>query len=194
MLFLASRSPRRRKILKEIGIAFRSVPTTYKEEGIQKNLPSRLVIQHATGKAHGAKFPRRKGLVLAADTLVYCHGHVFGKPRTMKEAFQMIRKLSGQSHFVYTGIALLNPKTGVTLTGYAKTKVTFKKMDKGDIQRYLGQIHPLDKAGSYAVQKGAKIVKEIKGSYSNVLGLPKELLLAMLRDARRRIQVRSYSR
>ncbi len=93
----------------------------------------------------------------------------------------MLSFLSGRPHYVYTGIALISLKTQRTLTGYVKTKVFFKKLMPRDIENYLGSINPLDKAGSYAVQEGKKIVQRIEGPYSNVIGLPVELLLKMLK-------------
>ena len=97
----------------------------------------------------------------------------------------MLRLISGKSHFVYSGIALLDLKTGRLITGCEKTKVTVQKLSEPQILEYIRRVHPYDKAGAYGIQAKPKIVKKIKGSYTNVVGLPVELLLRMLKVLKR---------
>ncbi len=137
---------------------------------------------HALGKAHKAVVSGKTGIILGADTIVYCRKRVFGKPKNMRQAFSMLTNLSGRWHRVYTGVALRNLENGRLVCSYAKTRVLFKKLTPQDIRDYLGSIHPLDKAGAYAIQEDRPIVRKLVGSYSNVIGLPVELLSAMLRE------------
>ena len=181
-LYLASRSPRRRSILRRMGIAFRVIPSRYREPASVKDSPSRLVVRYATRKARQAVIPRKKAWVLGADTIVYCRQRVLGKPRTRQEAFAALKFLSGRTHWVYTGVALYSPTDGRIHSGYAKTRVDFRRLSGRDIANYLKRINPFDKVGSYAIQVGQKIVREIEGSYTNVMGLPCELVSSMLRQ------------
>ena len=179
-LWLASQSPRRRELLRKRRIPFRVVASRYEERTARNVSPARLVKQHALGKAKGA-WKTQSGVVLGADTVVYCRGRILGKPKSRKEAVRMLRLLSGRAHSVYTGLALFSPETGKTLVRHAKTIVLFKPLTKEDINRYLERIHPYDKAGSYAIQTGS-IVRALRGSYTNVVGLPMELLSTMLKQ------------
>ena len=179
-IYLASQSPRRRQILREMGIRFRVIPSTYREEACQGLSPARLVVKHAVGKVRKAKAPEKGVPILGADTIVYCRRKIFGKPKTRQEAHQMIRALSGRTHFVYTGGALWDPERKKIFSGYAKTTVFFKKLSGRQIRSYLRRVNPLDKAGSYAAQERSRVVRILKGSYSNVVGLPKELVARLL--------------
>ncbi len=181
-VYLASRSPRRREILREMGIAFKLVPSRYIEAPKRGLSASKLVLKHAIGKVRLAVIPTRKGIVLGADTVICCSNRILGKPQTMREAIRMLTLLSGRAHIVYTGVALFNLETGKLLAGFSKTKVYFNKLTRDAILNYLKKIHPFDKAGSYAIQQGNKIVRKVEGSYSNVLGLPKELISIFLRE------------
>ena len=189
-LYLASASPRRREILKKAGIRFKRVFSSYQEKAIPHLGPSRLVIFHARQKALHAKAPA-SGLVLAADTIVCCRGKIFGKPKDKREAFERLWFLSGRAHFVYTGIALLDLKTGRMKLAYEKTKVFIRRLSRPEIEKYFMKVNPLDKAGAYAIQMKPKIVEQIKGSYSNVVGLPLEKLKKILQTAGFRPQARS---
>jgi septum formation protein len=165
-----------------MGIAFRVIPSLYKEGRENRGAPSRLVMKHALGKARGARIPDRTHYVLAADTVVYCRGLILGKPRTKAEAVAMLSKLSGRVHYVYTGVALGHPLSGKYCVDYVKTQVRFRKLSRDEILSYLKRIHPFDKAGSYAIQEGADMVESVKGSYTNVLGLPEEWLMKKIRN------------
>ena len=179
-LYLASASPRRKEILKRMGIRFRQIPSSYREKPMPGMPPSKLVLEHARGKALKA-VGVGKGFVLAADTIVYCQGCVFGKPRNLQEAQQMLSGLAGRSHDVYTGVVLRNVETGTMKMAFEKTRVKIKRLDSNEILNYLRRVNPLDKAGAYAIQMRPKIVEKIRGSYSNVMGLPVEKVRNLLK-------------
>ncbi len=188
-IFLASQSPRRSEILRSMHVSFETAASGYEEAHHLKanERPSSLVRRHAKGKALHAKLPHikstRQELVLGADTIVYFQGRILGKPRSYREAEKTLMGMSGKSHTVYTGIALLDRKSCRLFSAYEKTRVTFHSWDQGQIKRYVKDIHALDKAGSYAIQMEPCIVKKIQGSRSNVIGLPKELLSRVIRKA-----------
>jgi septum formation protein len=182
MIYLASQSPRRKEILRKLGIPFRVAESSYREKKIPGAPPEELVLKHALGKAVQARVLNKKRWVLGADTIVYCERKILGKPKSMKDAFRMIQMLSGKSHEVYTGIVLLQASSGKIYSGLAVTKVFFKKLKAENIHEYFQTMNPLDKAGAYAIQEGMVIVKKIEGSYTNVVGLPAELLTLMLKN------------
>lgn len=181
-LYLASRSSRRQELLTRMKIPFKAVPSRYRERWCRKTAPEILCVRHAIGKARKAVLPRSARFVLGGDTIVWHHGRGLGKPRTKAEALRMLRGLSGKRHAVYTGLAILDRKTGGVLTGCAKTDVWMRPVGAAWLETYVARIHPFDKAGSYAIQAPLKIVRKIRGSYSNVVGLPKELLRKMLKE------------
>ncbi len=182
VIYLASQSPRRREILKEMRVPFRVVPSVYEEKIVSNMSPDQLAMWHAASKARYAQAPKQARFVLGADTIVVMDEHILGKPESMEHARRMLGLLSGKAHFVLTAISIFDHKTHSILTGCAVTKVFFKKLSGKDISNYLAKVNPLDKAGAYAIQEGPKIVKKIEGSYSNVVGLPKELLRELLKD------------
>ncbi len=162
-------------------IPFRQVKSLYREEKIPGLSPEELALRHAVGKAKRALAPR-KGLVLGADTIVWrCH-RIFGKPKNHREAFQMLKTLSGKTHWVYTGAALWDQRTKRIATGVAKTKVVFHKFSDAEILDYMKRVHSFDKAGAYAIQENPRIVRRISGSHSNVMGLPRKLVRKMLKE------------
>lgn len=186
MLYLASASPRRKEILKKLKNPFRVVRSRYRERQISGVPAAHLVVLHAAGKACQAVVRARTGWVLGADTLVELDGQIFGKPRGRRDAIRMLKMLSGRRHYVYTGIALVNLKTGLTLTGCEKTSVTFRRLDDFEVRRYISSARPLDKAGAYAIQDGRKmLMRAIRGSYTNVMGLPVELLRKQLKKIKK---------
>jgi len=181
-IVLASGSPRRCELLKMIGLEFEVVPAETERE-IDANLPiDRAVIDVALGK--GREVSEKVGsdvLVLSADTVVVCDDEVFGKPKDADDAFEMLRKLSGRTHQVYTGVALL--RSGSEDTFCERTDVTFRAMTVSEISDYIATGEPMDKAGAYAVQGiGAVFVERINGDFFNVVGLPLCKLYAALRN------------
>lgn len=181
MIYLASTSPRRRTLLRTMNVPFRVVPTRYREFPGRPASPSSLAMRHALGKALCAVVCRNEGLVLGVDTLIYFRKRIFGKPQTRAHAFRMLKSFSGRSHHVYSGIAIVDLKTSRTSVRWTKTRVTFNRLDTKTISRYLARVHPLDKAGGYAIQHGKELIRDIRGSYTNVMGLPVELLRREMR-------------
>ena len=181
-LFLASRSPRRRELLKRAGYSFKIVASSYVEKVDAWRTPSGNAMNMARGKTECARVRANAGCVLGADTFIYFHGRIMGKPKNMRDACRILRLLSGKAHYVYTGLALRSLATGKVRTSYAKSKVVFKKLSGDVIEEYIQKNRPLDKAGAYAIQEdGRKLIQAIYGSRSNVIGLPMELLKSELR-------------
>lgn len=180
MLYLASASPRRAQLLKEAGIPFKILKSSYPEKPFPRMTPSTLVKKHALGKALAVCQRVQEGEILAADTLVYFKGKMIGKPKNFHKSFETLHLLQGKWHTVYTGVAYFRIKKSRIvrrLVFVEKTRVLLEKMDTRQIQSYFRRVNPLDKAGSYAIQaKGKTIVKAIKGSLSNAVGLPIERL------------------
>lgn len=179
-VYLASKSARRRELLREYGIRFRLVNSDFKEKTFTRD-PKRTVKFNAIGKAKNAKVNSKKGIVIGADTLVSLSGTLFGKPRNKTHAIKMLKKLSGTTHQVYTGIALLDLKANKMRTAVIRSDVSMREFSNSKIKAYFSKVNPLDKAGAYAIQEhGDHLIKKIKGSYSNVVGLPMEKLLKIL--------------
>lgn len=181
-LVLASASPRRSILLRELGIEFqvlRSDATELHNEQLTAREISQLNA-HRKARAVAKKNPDK--LVLAADTLVYLDHKLFGKPADLAEARRMLERLQGRTHQVVTGVCLLYLRGHREKLFAETTNVTFRDLTPEHIHRYLSSIDPLDKAGAYAIQEGGEsIVREISGSYSNVVGLPLERLEQELR-------------
>lgn len=171
-LVLASGSPRRRKILAEHGVAFSVVKTDAEEISIPLE-PERTVVENAAAKLAAAR--RQVGdvaAVLAADTIVWFDGRIFGKPRDLAEAADFLRTLGGQTHVVFTGVAFA-PAGGEVRTVCVRSGVTLKKLDETTIAEYLARENPVDRAGAYDIDaSGDLIVDSYAGSYENVMGLP----------------------
>ena len=179
-LYLASTSPRRRVILKKAGFKFRCLNPPYHEKAIPHLSPSALVKLHALEKAKSVAHRVKKGLMIGADTIVYFKGEVIGKPKDKKDAFQILNRLQGRQHTVYTGVALLwvrEKKIIRRKVFHETTKVWIKAMNRKEIARYFRKINPLDKAGAYAIQSSAfNIADHAEGFLSNAAGLPAERL------------------
>ena len=178
-VILASSSPRRANLLRGLGIQFSVVPSDANEVHNEQLTATEISQLNAYRKARAVakKFP--DALVLGADTLVYLDTTLFGKPANVDDACRMLSQLQGQKHQVVTGVCLLHLR-GHRQTIFAEsTEVKFRPLDIQQIRDYLARINPLDKAGAYAIQEhGDKIVENISGSFSNVVGLPLERLQA----------------
>ncbi len=185
MIYLASRSPRRKAILKSLGLSFRVLVPNYKEKKYTTLSPALLVKRHALAKALSVAGKISSGVVIGADTVVVCRGKIFGKPRDRKAAFGMLTTLQGRPHAVYTGVALVavfSSRVRKKIVFAEKTRVTLKKMSPKEIADYFTKVNPLDKAGAYAAQsKRHGIVEAVRGSYSNVVGLPVEKFCVKLK-------------
>lgn len=176
-LILASASPRRAELLRQLGIEFKVVPSTVPEIHHDELTAQEVCQINAYRKARSVakRFPDT--LVLAADTLVYQDTVLFGKPTSLEEAYEMLGELQGRTHNVVTAICLLHLREHRQKIFSENTAVTFRPLDAVKIRRYLTRVNPLDKAGAYAIQEeGDLIVEKIAGSYTNVVGLPLERL------------------
>jgi septum formation protein len=177
-LVLASRSPQRRAILEQLGVDFTVVPTDVEEE--TSGEPRQLVVENAVRKARAAEGER----VLGVDTDVVLDGHVFGKPRDEDEAETLLRRLSGRTHEVWSGIALRS--NDAERTASALTRVRFRRLEEPDLRWYLRSGEWRDRAGGYAIQgRGAALVEAIDGDFWNVVGLPLAELLRLAPDLAR---------
>ncbi|MDA8328299.1 MAG: Maf family protein [Betaproteobacteria bacterium] len=175
-IYLASRSPRRRELLDQIGVAHDVLNTDIDESALPGETPSSYVLRIATAKAYtGWQAMLTLGLprlpVLAADTCVTLDGEIFGKPGNPQVASAMLRRLSGRSHQVLTAIALYTGSH--CFSAVSTSTVSFRSLDENDIAHYIASGEPLDKAGSYAIQGlAAQFICHLDGSYSGVMGLP----------------------
>jgi septum formation protein len=179
-IILASASPRRAELLKKVLTDFKVVPGGFDESKLDRSDPVTFAKKASYEKARDVASRNFDALVIGADTVVAHKGKIYGKPKDLKEAKTMLKKLSGVTHQVITAVTLF--RQGRSVTGYAETEVTFNPLSEKDIDDYLKDKHVLDKAGSYAIQEiGEKFVKKIKGDRDNVVGLPVDLLKEMLR-------------
>jgi septum formation protein len=171
-LVLASRSPRRRRLLKQIGLPFRSLPSHVEENQILGEPPGKAVLL-AEEKAKAVYPKSKKRWILGADTMVVMGERILGKPIDHEEAHFMLSLLSGKEHEVITGFCLLNPSGERAHSEAINTLVRMKRLDEKEINAYVATGEPFGKAGSYAIQGvGAFLVESISGSYTNVVGLP----------------------
>jgi septum formation protein len=172
-IILASESTRRVDMLRTLGISFSIIPPNIDERRKKDELPKDFVLRVSYEKAHkiGNLFPDK--WVIGADTVVVLKGKILGKPKNDSDAFNMLKMLSGKWHRVITGYCVLNISRNITYRDAVETRVYVRGLSDDEIKRYIKTSEPFDKAGSYAVQgKGGYMVKEIKGSYANVVGLP----------------------
>jgi septum formation protein len=190
-LILASSSPRRQELLREIGIPFQIHAANINEDQMSGELPIDYALRLAREKAEAvaAKYPQ--SYVLGADTIVVLSGEVLGKPTDHADAARMLRLLSGHSHEVTTAVSLVSASTvspfnvaqgTLAQTRASTTKVYFREIAEAEIQQYVAGGEPMDKAGAYAIQGGAsRWTDRIEGEFSNVVGLPLSLVTEMLK-------------
>lgn len=178
-ILLASSSPRRFELIRELGWDFKVANPTVVEDEESMNPVERVEV-NAQRKARSIEGCQGY-LIIGADTVVFHEGEILGKPGESGKAAMMLRKLSGKPHKVYTGVTILNSDTGEKLTRHEETTVWFKELDDETIETYVATGEPLDKAGAYGIQgEAGALVDRIEGSYSNVVGLPLELVREML--------------
>ncbi|WP_037571418.1 Maf family protein [Spirochaeta cellobiosiphila] len=182
---LASASPRRRDILTEEGFTFTVIPAQG-EEITQETTPDRMVQDIAYQKGLWVlenKEDVNTSWILACDTLVFLGNTPLGKPENRAHAYQMLQELSGVRHKVISGIALYNPHSKTWNCQSDCTKVSFKKLNSEDIENYLNSGEWTDAAGAYKIQgQGSELIDSVVGSYSNIVGLPRDLLYGILSD------------
>jgi septum formation protein len=176
-IILASASPRRIELLQQIGVEFAVVKSDVAEKHNEQLTGAELAHINAYRKARAVAKKHPDALVLGADTLVCLGTRLYGKPGTKDEARKMLAELQGKTHQVVTGVCLLELRKHRQRVFSDSTDVTFRKLDKTEIDHYLAKINPLDKAGAYAIQDhGELIVERVDGSFTNVVGLPLERL------------------
>jgi septum formation protein len=172
-IILASESARRVDLLRTLGIPFSIVPPSIKEEKRKGETPRDYVLRVSLEKAKtiGQYFPEK--WVIGADTVVVFKNRIIGKPESEEDAFRTLKMLKGKWHKVITGFSIVNVQRNVYYTNAVETKVFIKELTDEEILRYIKTSEPFGKAGSYAIQgRGGYMVKEIKGSHTNVVGLP----------------------
>lgn len=179
-VILASGSPRRRELIREMGIEFEiDVPDV--DETVE-GAPGEMVKVLAERKARAVAEKRHEGLIVAADTLVALDGRALGKPADDTEAKAMLRALSGRTHDIVTGVCVMDAASGKYMVEADRTGVCFRVISEEEIEAYVATGEPRDKAGAYAIQGGAGVfVARYEGSWTNGVGLPMELLDKMLR-------------
>lgn len=175
-LILASESPRRKELLNQIGMEF-EVMSCGGEAPVTTTIPYQVVEEHAMQKAKAvADNVTEPVTIIGADTVVALKEHILEKPKSKQDAKEMLQKLQGNTHEVYTGVVIIKKKQDGRedcIRFHECTKVTFYEMSAQEIEEYVNTGEPMDKAGSYGIQgMGAKYVKEITGDYNNVVGLP----------------------
>ena len=174
-LILASASPRRRELLGQLGVPFEIVVADVTEHEDASTDPRVMVAHNAALKAEWVSARHPNALVLGADTTVFIEGVALNKPGDGAEARAMLRRLSGRTHTVFTGLALRRASDGLRIDEGVASDVTFKALDETVIEDYLARVHTLDKAGGYAIQEHRELLgAEYRGSLTNIIGLPVE--------------------
>lgn len=182
LLVLASASPRRRALLDGHGYSFEAVTPEGVDEIAPAHLsPGEIVLANARAKARAGARMRPGATVIGVDTEVFFEGRVLGKPADMETAFEMLRRLNGRTHEVYSGVWIVGKGRERGFTEV--TRVHFHRRSEHELRRYLARIGPLDKAGAYAAQEDrGEMIDRVEGSFSNVIGLPMERLAAELAE------------
>ena len=180
-LILASNSPRRKQLLTEYGFDFSVVGSNFEEQTLNLS-PEQTVKVNALGKAKDVfeKLGQKDVVVLGSDTVVELNGEILGKPQSEQDAVRMLENLSGKTHSVWTGVAIVYKKEKLVFA--EQTKVIFNTLSKELIANYVKSGKPLDKAGAYGIQDGYELVERFDGSFNNVVGLPIEKFQQTLKD------------
>jgi septum formation protein len=179
-IILASGSPRRRELLAAAGFKFEVIPSPAEEIHDSSLGMAGLCEENARLKASAVAIHHPDAVVIGADTLVFLDGEPLGKPKDMAEAESMLRRLSGKTNQVCTGVCIMGPGEKVTLL-HAVTDVFFHELDEDTLFAYLAKTQPLDKAGAYGIQDyGEMIIERIEGPFDNVMGLPVAQVLSVL--------------
>jgi septum formation protein len=179
-IILASASPRREQLLKQIGLVFRIIPGEVAEDRIEATAPEQYVQQCALAKALVVQQQVDSGdIIIGADTVVVLDGMIYGKPKDAADAGRMLANLAGRTHSVWSGLAVVSASGQATRA--VETRVTLSPLSCRQIERYVASGEPMDKAGAYAIQGlGATFVERVDGCYYNVVGLPLQTLTQML--------------
>lgn len=182
-LILASGSVQRKKLLRFLGVPFMVRPSRVKEIKTIKTTCSSLVVDNALRKARDVASHFQDGVVIGADTVVYIgNKQIVGKPHSLKDAKRILKILFSRPQWVYTGLAVIDARTGVEVVDYEKTKVFMLSLTDEEIARYHAKVNPFDKAGGFDIEGwGSIFIHRIEGCYSNVIGLPMAKLSRMLK-------------
>ncbi len=182
-IILASSSPRRRDLLRQIGVDFDIFPADVNESILAGESPEDYAVRVSFDKVRVVAKKVGEGIIIAADTIVVFKDIILGKPVDSKDAKRMLEMLSGKMHRVISGLAVMNAATGMVMCRTSTTSVWFRNLDEDEVKKYVLSGEPLDKAGAYGIQgKGALLVARIEGCYNNVVGLPLALLDEVLRE------------
>ncbi|HEX3010468.1 MAG TPA: Maf family protein [Syntrophomonadaceae bacterium] len=180
-IILASQSPRRKELLARLGLVFTTIPANIDEEMTSSQYPQTAVQEIAFQKAKYVSELVNDGLIISADTVVVWKDNVLGKPADQKNAFEMLKMLSGQEHQVITGLCLWDVASGRYELESEMTVVHFRRLTDKEIKNYVSTGEPMDKAGAYGIQGlGSMLVDRIEGCYYNVVGLPLTRLYLMM--------------
>lgn len=184
---LASGSPRRKELLELMGLEFKVIVSQADEDSVSKDLKPGLYVQELAllkASATAKEVLRNKNaVIISADTIVTLDGQILGKPKDEDDAFNMLSKLSGCEHEVYTGYCVMRISDGKAVCGKVRTKVKFKDLSDDKIRGYINSGEPMDKAGAYGIQGlGSLLIEKIDGDYFNVVGLPISVLADTLED------------
>ncbi|MBO8130771.1 MAG: septum formation protein Maf [Candidatus Marinimicrobia bacterium] len=172
-IILGSTSPRRKELLSIIINEFDISAPHYQENNNIASVPEKICILHAYNKARSLIEKHPDAWIISADTIVVKNGKILGKPANEKDAYNMLKNLSGDKHFVYTAYCILNSNNGKYIQGIEKTEVIFRKIDDNLINFYIKNYTPYDKAGSYGIQDfSAVFIDKINGCFFNVVGFP----------------------
>lgn len=181
---LASASPRRRELLSQLGVPFEVIVAAVTEHEDENSDPRFMVAHNAALKAEWVATRHPDAVVLGADTTVLIDSTVLNKPPTLVEARAMLRRLSGRTHTVFTGVALRGLNRGIKVDEGVTSEVTFRAFDDRTIDAYFAVVNPLDKAGAYGIQEGRElIIDHWNGSFTNIMGLPMEVTKQILTKA-----------
>ena len=184
-LILVSKSPRRRALLKQAGLRFRAVSADTDETADPRLSPALNAIRIAEKKARAVEKKHPHDLLVSADTIVVLGNKIFGKPGSAADAFRMLKCLSGKTHEVITGVALLGPLRNGTRKAvrfFESTKVFFDPVPDQAARYYIRHYKPFDKAGAYAIQEwiGTRYINKITGDYNNVMGFPVKRIINII--------------
>ena len=172
-IILASNSKRRHELAKTMGLDFEIIPSDYDEDMTLNMKPKDMVKTFAYGKASEVALRYEDAIVIGVDTIVVYKEDKLGKPNSREEAYIMLKKLSGNIHKVYSGIAIIDTRTKKTIMDHEVTRVFFKSLSDQEIKNYVNTGEPLDKAGAYGIQDLSSIfIRKIDGCYFNVMGFP----------------------
>lgn len=170
-VILASKSPRRKSILEQVGLKFSIVASDFDETKIKFKTPQEMVKKLSFEKAKIVAAKHPKAVIIGADTTVIFKKEIIGKPKSKQDAIRILKLLSGNTHEIVTGFTVMEGKKSIT--GHIVSKAKFKKLSEQEIKAYVATNEPMDKAGGYGIQdKGGLFIEKIEGDYFNVVGLP----------------------